>query len=148
MALKDLGINYKRKMREDNMMDEIGFCIKKNRHIKYIGVSISGFRMINLKDWSYHKIGKTVMLYLHKKKFVKYIKAVYVDYGLPRSSGDIEEKLKQILQGIDKNCTENIQAFTHCPPCNMIGTLCSQQLKTTPQINILCQNCLIDFIPT
>ena len=30
----------------------------------------------------------------------------------------------------------------------MIGTLCSQQLKTTPQINILCQNCLIDFIPT
>ena len=39
---------------------------------------------------------------------MKYIKAVYVDYGLPRSSGDIEEKLKQKLQGIDKNCTENI----------------------------------------
>ena len=79
---------------------------------------------------------------------MKYIKVVYVDYGLPRSSGDIEEKLKQRLQGIDKNCTENIQAFTHCPSYNMIGTLGSQQLKTTPQINILCQNYLIDFMPT
>ena len=104
--------------------------------------------MINLKDWSYHKIGKTVMRYLYKKKIVKYIKTVYVDYGLPRSSEDIEEKLTQILQGVDKNCAENIQAFTHCPSCNMIGTLHSQQLKTTPQINILCQKCLIDFIPT
>ena len=61
MALKDLGINYKRKMREDNMMDEIGFCIKENRHKKYIGVYISGFRMINLKDWSYHKIGNVMV---------------------------------------------------------------------------------------
>ena len=34
MALKDLGINYKRTMREDNMMEDIGFCIKENRHKK------------------------------------------------------------------------------------------------------------------
>ena len=61
MALKDLGINYKRTMREDNMIDDIGFCIKENRCKKYIGVYITGFRMINLKDWSYHKIGKTVI---------------------------------------------------------------------------------------
>ena len=50
-----------------------------------------------------------------------------------------------MLQGIDKNCTENIQAFTHCPACNTIGTLCSQQ-KNYLQINIICQNCLVDFI--
>ena len=115
MALKDLGINYKRKMREDNMMAEIGFCIKKNRCEKYIGVYISEFRMIILKDWSYHRTGKTVMQYLHKKKFVKYIKAVYVDYGWSRSSGDIEEKLKQILQGYWQKLYRKYTSFYSLP---------------------------------
>lgn len=127
MVLKDLGIHYKRTVRGDRTMDNIGFCTKKNSTEKHIGAYISGFRMTNLSHWTYYKIGKKLMRYLQKKKFRTYIKAVYVDYALPNWHGYIDERVDKMLQGIDKNCTENIQTFTHCPAYKTLGTLHSQQ---------------------
>ena len=69
------------------------------------------------------------MLHLQRKKFRTYIKAVYVDYALPNGHGYIDERVVKMLKGIDKNCTENIRAFTHCPACNILGTLVSHQKK-------------------
>ena len=92
-----------------------------------------------------YKIGKKLMRYLQRKKFRTYIKAVYVDYALPNWHGYIDERVDKMLQGIDKNCTENIQTFTHCPAYKTLGTLHSQQ-KNYLQINIICPNCLVDFI--
>ena len=61
MVLKDLGIHYKRTVIGDRIMDNIGFCTKKNRTEKHIGVYISGFRMVHLSHWTYYKIGKKVI---------------------------------------------------------------------------------------
>ena len=94
--------------------------------INMVGIYTEAYNFAKLKQWTHSRLGEAIMKFLRKKKYMDYLKCIYIDTEVSvvdyLTARQKESRLKFALhKAYLINEKENIKVLTNCRHC---GTMC------------------------